>query len=246
MYGQFVLSLTERELLYPHFELISCVSSIDEVYHLIYDCFVEDYGIVNFERYPTLRRKFSPVLFTLFLDSYNKNGVVRRKYSEEGKRIALLEKAIHSKVYFTESTSSTRQCVYYKDFLLKLITGGDVSILAFDRVMARGKNTLLKGQLNAEIDDRVMSFFRVIYNGNPELPDDVNEIRTYKFLFSTIGIYNCITHLSECDNVHDLIPKLHTKIMSEKDSSQQNFSPQSIITIIILVLAVIGLISMCE
>lgn len=222
-YKDFFLRLRKRKTLASHLELVSCVTLIDEFYPVVYDCFVEDYGYVDFETHPKSLKKFSPVLFTLCLDFIaNKGIIINREYSKPGKDIAYLEKLLHSEIHYTKLESTKVESAYYKDFLAELINSGD-GINSVLGVLMLEAELLIGETAKVEISEIVMLIFYKVFDGIVSPPNQVDKtlnptnVNDLQFMLSSIGVYTCVNHIKKDEDLKILLPKLYIVKANPKD-----------------------------
>ena len=247
-YTDFFTKLCQHETLAPHLELVSCITSIDEFHPAIYDCFVENYGPVDFETYPESRRKFSPFLFTLCLDFINNDGVViQREYSKQGKNLAYLEKLLYTKIHYTKPDQDKRESVYYKDFLAEIVKE-EKNTSSFNAVMLEAQEILLSNSQKVEVNENVMLMFTGIFEGVITAPHKMDKPvhQTYaedlKFMLSSVGVYTCVNHVKKLGDIGSALPALYTVSKPEPPKKKKHIPV--IVGLILLAIVIAGLVKM--
>lgn len=246
-YRDFFTGLCERKTLTPHLELVSCVTSIDEFYPVIYNCFVEDYGTIDFYVHPESYKKFSPLLFTKCLDFVNNKGVIiTREYTEEGKDIAYLEKLLYSEIHFTRLESTVSESVYYKDFLLGMMKSGEEIDSSLGALMTEAQSILQSKSQKVEVSEEIILLFYAVFEGIVSPPNKINKalhasyFEDLQFMLSPVGVYTCVNHINKIGDLGILLPVVHTK------KSNKRYRKKHIPVIVAVTVAVLTIIVLAK
>lgn len=248
-YTDFFAKLCQRERLVSHLELVSCITPLDEFYPIVYDCFREDYGQIDFKTYPKSLQKFSPSLFTLCLDFVNNEGVIiTREYTKQGKNLAYIEKLLCSEIHYTLLYSNEEKSVYYKDFLMEIMQNSGTPEHSLDDLILEAQEIMLSNSQKIEFSETIMMMFSVIFHGVISPPSKITKLlrATYaedlKFMFSAVGIYTCMNHINKIGDLKVLLPAMYT--VSKAESPKNNKRTIILIAIVVLAIIIGGLIRM--